>query len=191
MKDLYEGCSDIEEEVWRDVAGFEDRYEVSNRGRVRSKAYTKWGKNKGGAFSYVTTPGILKQNLNDGYPKVTLERLGERKTVKVHKLVALAFISNPDNLPVVNHKDSDRTNNNVSNLEWCTQQYNVQHSYDTGSNSNAGDLHPSAVLSAEIVKAMRSLHAEGKSIRELVQIYGFKYHTINKAIRRRSWSHVE
>lgn len=85
-------------------------YLVSNKGEIKNK---KTGK-------------ILKGHLDkDGYLHVTL-RLGLKKykTPSIHRLVALAFISNPNNLPQVNHKDEDKLNNNVENLEWCTQQYN-------------------------------------------------------------------
>lgn len=99
------------EEIWRDVVGYEGLYEVSNLGNVRS------------LFRYKKQ---LKWNvLGSGYASVQLfkEKVGTR--LLVHRLVAKAFLPNLDGLPVVNHKDENKLNNNVDNLEWCTQQYNL------------------------------------------------------------------
>lgn len=103
------------DEVWRTVAGYDGRYEVSNLGNVRSH-YN--GRTK------MLKPMISAGKYN-GYAMVTLyaaPNIGRK--VKVHRLVAEAFIPNPDNLPIINHKDEDRTNNSVDNLEWCTKAYN-------------------------------------------------------------------
>ena len=96
---------------------YEDLYQVSNYGNVVgiSKGYSK-------------NRRILKQHFNDGYYMVTLyDKKGVSHSVFVHRLVALAFLQNPNKFPVVNHKDGNRLNNNVSNLEWCTQKYNIWH----------------------------------------------------------------
>lgn len=100
-------------EIWKPIPDFEDLYEVSNYGNVRSLC-NRYGKNI-----------ILKQGVNSrGYNIVTLCRKGRQKSVNVHRLVASVFIPNPDSLPCVNHKDEDKTNNNVNNLEWCSYYYN-------------------------------------------------------------------
>lgn len=99
--------------IWLPIEGYEDLYEVSNTGKVRSLC-GRYGKNR-----------ILKQSSGSkGYLIVTLCGKGPQKTVNVHRLVAKAFIPNPDNLPCVNHIDEDRTNNNVTNLEWCSYYHN-------------------------------------------------------------------
>ena len=99
-------------EEFRPVAGYEKHYEVSNLGRVRS---LKAGK-------------VLKSGDNGiGYLIVGLNANG-RKSFLVHRLVAIAFIDNPNNLPKVNHKDGIKSNCEVSNLEWCTQKQNIEHS---------------------------------------------------------------
>ena len=106
------------EEQWLDIIGYEG-YQVSNLGRVKSLGNYKTRKEK-----------ILKQCIDkDGYLQVQLCKNGKIKTFKVHRLVAQAFIPNPDNLPQVNHKDENKENNIVSNLEWCTQQYNSEYSF--------------------------------------------------------------
>lgn len=100
-------------EVWKDVVGYEGCYQVSNEGRVKSlpvKSRTKFFSGK-----------VLNLFIDKcGYEAVTLSR----KPHKVHRLVATAFIPNPGNLPCINHKDEDKTNNKVENLEWCTYKYN-------------------------------------------------------------------
>ena len=97
------------EEIWKDIKGFEGLYQVSNMGRVKS----------------LRRNIILKSRITrNGYERVNLSANNIPKLYSVHRLVANAFISNPDNLPQVNHKDENRTNNHVDNLEWCTQEYN-------------------------------------------------------------------
>lgn len=117
-------------EIWKDVEGYEDYYQVSNFGRVRSKDRLRSNGDRG----YCKVKGkILKNAKNElGYHILGLSVNGNRKMVKVHRLVAKAFISNPERKPFVNHMDGNPQNNHVSNLEWCTQKENMQHAYDSG-----------------------------------------------------------
>lgn len=102
------------EEIWKEIAGFEGLYAVSNKGRVKN----------------LETGKVLKNWSNpQGYPFVALYKGdGTSKQITVHRLVATAFIPNPLNLPQVNHKDENKTNNDVSNLEWCTPSQNQRYS---------------------------------------------------------------
>jgi len=114
------------EEVWKPVTeeGFEDFYEVSNFGRVRS--LDRIVESKRGPLKYKGK--LISTSLNsDGYPTFNLCKAGKQRNVKVHQIVAKAFIPNPDNLPEVNHIDEIKTNNHVSNLEWCTRLENMRH----------------------------------------------------------------
>ena len=98
-------------EQWRAIVGYEGLYEVSNMGRIRTIRLSKFK--------------ILSQYIScKGYKKVGLSKNGKQKVVFVHRCVAMAFIPNPYNLPQVNHKDENKQNNNVDNLEWCTNKYN-------------------------------------------------------------------
>ena len=103
------------QEEWKDIKGFEGLYSISNKGRVICWNY------KGLGYPKDITPHC------NGYQRVGLVKDGIRKTCLVHRLVAIAFIPNPNNLPIVNHKDEDPRNNNVENLEWCTASYNTSY----------------------------------------------------------------
>lgn len=107
------------EEVWKPIVGFEGIYEVSNYGRIKSLPREKRTKGQ-----------ILKPYLNRyGYHVVSLRKEAKGKTycLKVHRIVAQAFIENPNNYPYINHKDENKTNNNAENLEWCTPYYNTHY----------------------------------------------------------------
>ena len=100
-------------EEWRDIKGYEGIYQISNKGRVKTLGNNR-RKEK-------IREGIAD---NTGYKRISLCKNGKEKKYSIHRLVAEAFLPNPDNLPVVNHKDENKLNNNVENLEWCTYQYN-------------------------------------------------------------------
>ena len=102
-------------EEWRDIKGYEGLYMVSNLGRVKSLV---------GSYGR-TRIKILDQKPDaHGYKRVALYKNGNKEYFKVHRLVAIHFIENPDNKPCVNHKDENKANNRVENLEWCTVAYN-------------------------------------------------------------------
>lgn len=112
-------------EIWKPVEGYEGLYEISNLGRVKSLSRQKQ------LNKYVKTidERIMKQSLNKrGYMYVRLTKNGVQRAYRVHRLVAAAFVENPDNLPHVNHIDFNRTNNRADNLEWITPKCNSEHS---------------------------------------------------------------
>lgn len=117
-------------EVWSDIDEFEGFYQISNFGRVKSLPKTM-GNNNHLSPEKIMTPKIDKY----GYQCVTLccqKEKGKRKYKTIHRLVATAFINNPNNLKTVNHKDGNKLNNNVNNLEWMTNKDNVQHAWAIG-----------------------------------------------------------
>ena len=113
-------------EIWKDVKGFEGRYQVSNMGQVRSfdKEWLLERENKGSCIMH-KKGRILKQTVSVwGYYRVSLIDGSKYKKPAVHRLVAEAFIPNPNNFRCVNHKDENKLNNHVDNLEWCSYKYN-------------------------------------------------------------------
>lgn len=107
----------MEQEIWKDVKGYAGKYQVSNFGRVKSLNYNNIGKSR------IMKPNIYKT----GYVSAGLSLNGKEKRFLIHRLVAEAFIPNPDNYPVVNHKDENTQNNRADNLEWCTQKHNINY----------------------------------------------------------------
>ena len=127
------------QEIWKDIVGYEGLYQVSNFGRIKSlDRVIKYSNGK--ICKYKEETKALTKD-GKGYSRVLVSKNGKHKNLRVHRLVAQAFIPNPHNLSQVNHKDEDKTNNCVDNLEWCNCQYNVDYSlskkvcqYDTNGN---------------------------------------------------------
>lgn len=110
------------EEIWKDIEGYEGLYQVSNMGKVKS--IDRYVPRKDGKLQHVYGKIMIPFDNCRGYKKVYLSKNGISKVHYVHRLVALHFIENPNNLPQVNHRDENKTNNCVGNLEWCTREYN-------------------------------------------------------------------
>lgn len=118
---------DVLDEVWKPINSYEKLYEISSFGRVRSldrEIEGRWGSTKIRGKLLIPVPD------KDGYLIITLCKNGKQKVGKIHRLVAETFIENPNNLPQVNHKDENKQNNCVDNLEFCTSKYNTN--YGTG-----------------------------------------------------------
>lgn len=109
-------------EEWKDIDGYEELYQVSNYGRVKS--FDRWVIGKSNSKRFIKGK-ILKTVGNNGYQHVLLCKNGKWKWFYVHRLVAQAFIPNPYNLPEINHRDECKTNNFYVNLEWCDRVYNL------------------------------------------------------------------
>ena len=126
---LIKGGEDMKE-VWKDINGYEGYYQVSNLGRIKS--LDRMTNNQYG--EYFMKGRILKNSTikDKGYCRVSLNNGNGKISKRVHRLVAEAFILNPKNKPEVNHKDGNKLNNCVSNLEWCTNKENIEHSIRTG-----------------------------------------------------------
>lgn len=101
-------------EIWKQIKGYEGLYEVSNLGRVKSLCAGRWG------YEMIRKPVKDK----DGYLTVNLKKDGKYECAKIHRLVASAFVPNPNDFPQVNHRDENKQNNSAENLEWCTAKYN-------------------------------------------------------------------
>ena len=134
------------EEIWKDVVGFEGFYKVSNDGKIKSLCRNipftnRWGQRitkKSGEI--IMKP---KKISTCGYIRIQLMKNATAKIYSLHRIVALAFLENPENLPQVNHKDGNKLNNNDWNLEWCTNSHNQLHAYKFGLNRNASGFEDS------------------------------------------------
>lgn len=123
-------------EEWKDIVGFEGVYQVSNEGRVRSL----YGNHK-------AREKILRLYTNkSNYWRVHLCSFGKDKRFLVSRLVAQAFIPNPDNLPQVNHIDGNKNNNTIGNLEWITMSNNLKHAFKLGLQDNRGEKAPHSTV---------------------------------------------
>lgn len=113
------------EEIWKPIIGYENLYEVSSKGRVKSIARVINRKN--GRKQFVKEKLIAPANNGKGYYRVRLAKNGKNTAYALHRLVASSFIPNPKELPEINHKDEDKSNNIVENLEWCDRAYNMNY----------------------------------------------------------------
>lgn len=160
------GCNIMEKEIWKPVVGYEGIYEVSSFGRIKSLARTITMKVRL-KEKMLKTAKIIKHG-SLPYRLALLSKNDERKTVQVHRIVAQAFIPNPENKPVVNHKDSDGANNIVGNLEWVTYRENTLHSYSkpfispggSGKRMYRGENSPWAKLSNQQVQEIKELRGK-------------------------------
>ena len=131
-------------EIWKPIEGYEDYYEVSSHGRVRSFTRVAVTYSNGGTQVRKGKIRIGTIDKGTGYARLLLCVNGNQKSFNIHRLVAIAFISNPESKPQVNHKDGNKSNNHVDNLEWSTAAENVQHSISTGLVCNTGSDSTSA-----------------------------------------------
>lgn len=157
-------------EVWKEMQGWEGFYEVSSLGKV---------KRIGG--------GLLVPVLSNGYPRVLLQKKGYKKAMLVHRMVAICFIENPFAKPCVNHKDFDRANNCVENLEWVTYKENVGHCRDAGRmngpktflnirESRKGMKRPNNIY--PFAKNIKEDFKNGMSIRAVANKYKLNYKSV-------------
>lgn len=170
-------------EEWRSVAGYEGLYEVSNYGRVKSLVRNAWNACKGVRILCCATD-------RDGYKNVTLCLNGIPRLKRVARLVATAFIDNPDGLPVVNHLNSVRSDNRPSNLEWTTVQNNNIHGWKAGRKPLVGEQTGAALLRDDEVIAMRLLSENGWGSTALAMFFLCSTTTVRNIVRRLSWKHV-
>lgn len=183
-----------EEEIeeWRDVLGFEGRYQISNFGRLKTLTRVVIEPRR----SYVRQGKIMNKYTNrDGYYRVKLYN-GDAsfKNESVHRLVAETFIGNPNNLPEINHIDGNPFNNHVSNLEFCTKEHNVKHAYSTGLKKRenyTGEGNACSKLKKEQVIAIREEYATGTtSYTKLAKKYNTVIGNIDFIIKRKTWADV-
>lgn len=173
-------------EKWEDVVGYRGRYKVSDLGRIKS--FLKYG----------SSVRILKLRIvKKGYLNV---RLTDRLTYthKVHRLVAIAFIPNPENLPQVNHiglypdgREGNKLDNRAISLKWSTNKDNIQHAYKNGLITQAkGEEKPNSKLTEKDVLEIRAI-GKTKTLSEISKIYNVQHPCIHKVLQGKTWKHVK
>lgn len=169
-------------EIWKSLKGITkngENYEISNLGNIRH-ATTKKTK----------TP----QRDKDGYLFFMLYKNNKGSNAKLHRLIALTFISNPENKPLVNHKDGNKENNNIDNLEWATSAENNKHAWENKLNQGydkKGENHPSSKLTEKDVLTIRRMYSDGGyTYQKLADAYGVDKSMIGLIIKRKSWKHI-
>jgi hypothetical protein len=179
----------MEQEIWKDIKNFEGLYQISSLGRIKRLnseiiAIEHWGK---GIIARIIKERILAKAHLRGYELVSLKKNGKQTTRQVHRLVAETFIPNPLNKPQINHKDCNKENNHINNLEWVTDKENKEHAVLNGKMPK-GEKSGKAKLNEFQVRVIR--RSEELSERELAKIFKVHSTTIRYAIVRETWKHI-
>jgi len=177
-------------EIWKDVPNFEGTYQVSNLGRVKSLFRKVKVKN----FTRTIYEFIMNANLGKrGYYEIRTCKNSVTKHMYVHRMVALAFIPNPNNELYINHKDGVKTNNNVNNLEWVDHRTNMIHAHKTGLvKMKKGEDHGKSILKNADIPKIRELYNTGKLKQtEIAEMYNCSSGAISGIISGRCWSHIQ
>jgi len=173
----------IEGEIWKDIEGYENLYQISNKGRLKALPRKKF--NNYHNFWFITKEIIRKLRFDkvNGYILTTItNNKGKLYSYKVHRLVAQAFIPNPENKPEVNHIDGNKTNNNDWNLEWSTKIENTRHTFK--------NKHPSSRVKLDFIKVeeIKQLSKNGMKSSKIASLYNVDYRHIWKILTGKAWN---
>jgi hypothetical protein len=176
-------------EEWKDIEDYEGIYQISNIGRCKSLGRTIEAVN-GVIYRYKTI--ILKQQTcKQGYKKVTLGTYKRKKSFLVHRLVANAFIDNPENKPQINHKNCIKGNNNIENLEWSLCVDNIRHAFKNELHYRKGEFNGKSKLNEHQVMEIYTLAQRGDTQQsEIGKLYKVSSETVSAIKNKRSWKHI-
>ena len=191
--------NNIENEIWKDITNYEGLYQASNTGKIKSlprKEITKNPHNPDKTMIRTRNEKILKQSLDkDGYLKTALCKDSHAITYFIHRLIALTFLKNDENLPQINHKNGIKIQNNVENLEWCNQNHNMQHAFNTklvDVRKLQGENHWSHILNDNDILEIRKLYSMGNmNQREIGNKYGIDQSHVSYIVNRKLWGHIQ
>ena len=176
-------------EVWKDIKGYEGHYQISNIGRVKSLARMRFG--KGGCLSPLKERILKQKTSKSGYKSVHLRCMDYQSHPTIHRIVAEAFIDNPDNKPTVNHIDANKENNHVDNLEWITQSQNTRYAFLKGNKSQKGEKNNMAKLTMEKVKEIRKFKEENDHLsqQQIADHFNLKRENVKDIINYKTWNY--
>ena len=172
---------------WKDIKGYEGLYQISNTGQVKSLG--RYQKGRFGNLSFYKEK-ILKMSPIDGYKAVCLCKDAKGKTHWVHKLVAHHFIDNKENKPQINHIDGDKKNNNYENLEWCTYHENLSHAMKNNLRATCERNGSAKLKNNQVLKIREIYRKKEKTIKELMEIYGVAYSTMQQLVTNVTWKNL-
>ena len=163
---------------WESVKGYKNYYLVSTTGLVYS----------------IRSKKLLSPFISSGYLQIELNLNGIAKKHLIHRIVAEAYLPNPNNLPCVNHKDGNKLNNDISNLEWCSYKENMEHASEYGLLKNIGSNSPARKLTEEDVKYIRNVYKKrdleyGSSA--IGRKFGVDHKTIYAIVNGKTWRNVK
>lgn len=165
----------INTEQWKSIDGYEGLYEINNIGNVKNRHSS-----------------ILSERIKKGYNTCRLSKNGVYKEHSIHRLVASAFIPNPENKPQVNHINGIKSDNRVSNLEWCTISENTKHALDLGLlKIRRGEQVKNSILTEkDVLEIRKNTNVSNLEKKRLSLLYKVSYSTIDDVITRRRWAYL-
>tara|TARA_R100001086_G_scaffold250083_1_gene193457 strand:- start:1531 stop:2301 length:771 start_codon:yes stop_codon:yes gene_type:complete len=177
-------------QIWKDIEGYSGYYQVSNDGEVRSLDREIVHKN--GHSIVRKGKSLNKYKCSKGYYRVELSKHGTRKKMLVHRLVAQAFISNPNKKPCVNHKNGIKTDNNISNLEWCSYSENTKHALASGlmEPRKGSDCNFSVISENDVRSILDMLRTKEYTQNEIASMFNIKKATVSAINTGKNWSSV-